>query len=124
MKAPGSQASPAALLMHDSLEERLQATLDMIPAYTWYAAPSGALTFVNERTADYLGLPKDHALRLGIDTGAAWDSHIPLLHPDDHDETRRVWLGCLRTGSAGEVRFRVRHAQGGYRWFINRAEPL
>lgn len=27
---------------------------------TWYAAPTGALTFVNERTADYLGLPKDH----------------------------------------------------------------
>jgi len=32
----------------------LQATLNVIPAYTWYAAPSGALTFVNKRTADYL----------------------------------------------------------------------
>jgi hypothetical protein len=59
----------------------------MIPAYTWYAAPAGALTFVNERCADYLGLPKDHPLRFGVETGAAWDSHIPLLHPDDHDES-------------------------------------
>lgn len=25
-------------------EEQLQATLNMIPAYTWYADPSGALT--------------------------------------------------------------------------------
>src|ERR1700734_2205246 len=124
MKAPGSQASPAALLMHDSLEERLQATLDMIPAYTWYAAPSGALTFVNERTADYLGLAPDHPLRRGIDTGAAWDSHIPLLHPDDADDSRRVWSECLRTGRADEVNFRVRDAEGGYRWFIGRAEPL
>jgi PAS domain-containing protein len=39
---------------------QLQATLNVIPAYTWYAAPSGGLTFVNKRTADYLGLPKDH----------------------------------------------------------------
>jgi formate hydrogenlyase transcriptional activator len=110
--------------MHDSLEGRLQATLNMIPAYTWYAAPSGALTFVSERTADYLGLTPDHPLRCGIDTGAAWDSHIPLLHPDDAEDTRRVWANCLTTGVGSEVSFRVRDGQGGYRWFIGRAEPL
>lgn len=106
------------------LEAQLQATLNMIPAYTWYAVPSGALTFVNERTADYLGLAKDHPLRFGVDTGAGWDSHIPFLHPDDHEETRRVWSICLSTGSAGEVSFRVRNAEGGYRWFLSRAEPI
>jgi PAS domain S-box-containing protein len=110
--------------MDDSLEARLKSTLNMIPAYTWYAAPPGALTFVNERCADYLGLPRDHPLRLGTETGAAWDSHIALLHPDDRDEMRRVWSTCLRTGSAGDVSFRLRNAQGGYRWFVNRAEPL
>jgi hypothetical protein len=54
------------------IEAQLQATLNVIPAYTWYALPSGALTFVNERTADYLGLPKDHPLRFGMDTGGEW----------------------------------------------------
>jgi PAS domain S-box-containing protein len=103
---------------------QLQATLNVIPAYTWYAASSGGLTFVNKRTADYLGLPQDDPLRFGIDTGAAWDAHIPFLHPDDHDETRRVWSTCLRTGEAGEVSFRVHNAQGCYRWFLSRAEPL
>src|SRR5580692_3391318 len=106
------------------LEAQLQATLNVIPAYTWYAVPSGALIFVNERAADYLGIPKDHPLRLGIDTGAAWDSHIPFLHPDDREQSRRVWATCLRTGSAGEDTFRVRNAQGGYRWRISRSEPL
>ena len=115
---------PAALVMNDSLEARLQSTLNAIPALAWYAVPSGALTFVNERSADYLGLPPDHPLRSGIDTGAAWDSHIPLLHPDDHDETRRVWSNCLKTGSAGHLNFRVRNARGSYRWFISCAEPL
>ena len=103
---------------------QLQSTLNVIPAYTWYAAPSGALTFVNKRTADYLGLPKDHPLRFGIDTGAQWDAHIPFLHPDDQEGSLKVWSTCLRTGEAGEVSFRVRNAQGGYRWFLSRSEPL
>src|SRR5690242_1229304 len=81
------------------VEPQLQATLNLIPAHTWFANASGALTFLNERGCDYLGLPKDHPLRLGIGTGAEWDSHIPLLHPDDHEESRRVWSTCLRTGS-------------------------
>jgi PAS domain S-box-containing protein len=110
--------------VHVTLEAQLQATLNIIPAYTWYAAPSGALTFVNQRCADYLGLPSDHPLRFGIDTGAAWDSHLQLLHPDDHEESRRVWSTCLRTGSAGGGSFRARSAAGAYRWFLSRVEPL
>jgi formate hydrogenlyase transcriptional activator len=109
---------------YSPLGPQLQATLNIVPAYAWYALPNGALTFVNERSADYLGLPKDHSLRSGKDTGADWDSHIPLLHPDDREETRRVWSECLRTGRSGEVSFRVRNAEGIYRWFLSRAEPV
>src|SRR5882672_2636987 len=103
---------------------QLQATLDKIPAYTWYANPTGGLTFVNTRSADYLGLASDHPLRLGAETHAAWDSHLAFVHPDDTEETRRVWSDCLKTGSAGEVSFRARNADGAYRWFLSRAEPL
>jgi PAS domain S-box-containing protein len=103
---------------------QLQATLNVIPTYAWYAAPSGGLTFVNKRTADYLGLPKDHPLRFGIDIGTPWDAHIPLLHPDDREESRKAWSTCLRTGEAAEFSQRVRNAQGDYRWFLSRAEPL
>jgi formate hydrogenlyase transcriptional activator len=110
--------------MDELLRTKLRATLNLIPAHTWYAPPSGALTFVNERCADYLGLSKDHPLRTGTVTEAAWDSHVSLLHPDDHDETRRVWSDCLNTGSAGEVSFRVRSGRGAYRWFVGRSDPL
>jgi PAS domain S-box-containing protein len=124
-----SNEEAARALIDDRREEpgsaaQLQATLNVVPAYTWYTAPSGGLTFVNKRTADYLGLVKDHPLRFGVDIGAEWDAHIPLLHPDDHEESRKVWSTCLRTGEAGELNFRVRNAQGGYRWFLSRAEPL
>jgi formate hydrogenlyase transcriptional activator len=107
-----------------SLAKQLRETLNAIPTHAWCATPSGALIFLNELAADYAGLPKDHPLRHGVDTGAPWDSHIPFLHPDDHDETRRIWSNCLKTGRGSEVNFRAVNAQGGYRWFISRAEPF
>ena len=39
-----------ALHEHSPFDAQLQATLNLVPAYAWYALPSGALTFVNERT--------------------------------------------------------------------------
>src|SRR6267378_4089715 len=113
-----------AVCMDESLKAQLQATLDMIPAFTWLAAPSGALLFVNSRCADYLGLPKDHPLRFGTVTDAAWDSHIPFLHPDDHEEMRRVGADNLRTGGTTAANCRIRDAQGHYRWFLSRVEAV
>lgn len=103
---------------------QLRATLNAIPAYTWYKLASGTLAFVNERSGDYLGLPKDHPLRRGADTDAAWDSHIFIIHPDDQEVARQTWAECLRTEAAGEASFRIRNAKGEYRWFIVRTEPL
>jgi hypothetical protein len=103
---------------------QLQAILNVLPAYTWYAAPRGALTFVNNRTADYLGVAKDHPLRLGIDVGAGWDHSFALLHPDDREDARKYWSSRLRTGEGGEHSYRVRSAHGHYRWFLTRMQPL
>jgi PAS domain-containing protein len=103
---------------------QLQAFLNVLPAYTWYSAPSGTLTFVNKRTAEYLGVPKDHSLRFGIDVGAQWDDWIPLLHPDDQEEARKYLSNCLRSGEAGEHSYRVRSAQGDYQRSLTRFEPL
>jgi C4-dicarboxylate-specific signal transduction histidine kinase len=47
-----------------------------------------------------------------------------LLHPEDQEEARKYWSNCLRTGEAGEHSYRVRSAQGDYRWFLSRFEPL
>jgi PAS domain-containing protein len=59
-----------------------------------------------------------------MDPGAASDSHLTFLHPDDQEHTSRVWSECLRTGSAIELSFRVRNGEGAYRWFLCRAEPV
>ena len=63
------------------LGAELQVALSLIPAHTWYAVLSGALTYLNERGSDYLGLPKDHPIRLGIETGAAYQ-HLMTEAPN------------------------------------------
>src|SRR5258707_6012642 len=105
--------------MDQSLGTQLQTTLNPVRAFTWYSLPSGTLTFVNHRYADYLGLATDHPLRFGVETGVAWDTHLELLHPDDHESSRKVGESILRTG-AGQTAFRVRDASGVYRWFLIR----
>src|SRR5580704_15212433 len=77
-----------------SIAAQLRAMANLIPAHVWYATPSGALVFVNSRSADYLELPEDHPLRFGIDLGGEWDSHIPFLHPDD--QPRPSWASQIR----------------------------
>jgi hypothetical protein len=37
---------------------QLQAVLNVMPAYAWYSAPSGGLTFVNKRLRITLVFPK------------------------------------------------------------------
>jgi PAS domain S-box-containing protein len=118
----GSEGKKAEV--RHSFVPQLQAILNVLPAYTWYAAPRGALTFVNTRTAEYLGIPHDHPLRCGIDVGAEWDHSFALLHPDDREEARKYWSSRLRTGESGDHSYRVRSAQGDYRWFLTRMEPL
>jgi PAS domain S-box-containing protein len=107
-----------------SFAAQLQKTLNTIPAYTWYALPSGVLTFANEGYADYLGLAADDPLRLGVEVDVPWDTHIQLVHPDDHEATLKVGEACNRTGTAGQAAFRIRNAEGEYRWFLSRLEPL
>jgi hypothetical protein len=85
--------------MKDVGRQSLQATPHLVPGHTWHANRHGTLAFVNERCADYLGLSKDDPLRFGIDVDEAWDSHIPLLHPDDQERTRTVWSSYLESGA-------------------------
>src|SRR5260221_5607992 len=101
--------------MDQSLGTQLQTTLNTIPAFTWYSLPSGTLTFVNHRYADYLGLASDHPLRFGVETGVPWDTHLQLLHPDDHVSSRTVGETILSTCAAGPTALPVSNPNHVYR---------
>jgi len=106
------------------VEANLQVTLNALPTQAWYARASGALAFVNEATADYLGLPSDHPLRFAADFEAPWDAHLIFLHPEDQPTSSRNWVEQIQTGRPRDDQFRILGADGKYRWFLTRAEPL
>jgi len=106
------------------VEANLQMTLNALPTQAWYARASGALAFVNGATADYLGLPSDHPLRFAADFEAPWNAHLVFLHPEDQPTSSRNWAEQIQTGRPRDDQFRVLGADGKYRWFLTRAEPL
>jgi PAS domain S-box-containing protein len=106
------------------VEANLQVTLNALPSQAWYARASGALAFVNGATADYLGLPSDHPLRFAVDFEARWDAYLVFLHPEDQPTSGRNWEEQIQTGRPRDHQFRILGADGKYRWFLTRAEPL
>ncbi|HEX2863287.1 MAG TPA: PAS domain-containing protein, partial [Deinococcales bacterium] len=69
----------------------------------------------NRRWLDYTGQTWDEAMGLG---GAN------ATHPDDRPEVMAAWEAAVEAHAAYELEFRLRRADGQYRWCVARAEPL
>src|ERR1700722_61757 len=106
------------------VEANLQVTPNALPTQAWYARASGALSFANGATADYLGPPSDHPLRFGADFEALWVAHLVFLPPEDQPTSSRNWAEQIQSVRPGDNQFRILGADGKYRWFLSRAEPL
>lgn len=94
--------------------ERYHAFCDALPGMTWSASADGALEYVGERWSEVRGLSADAAL------GDGW---LETLHPDDRARTVALWKTHLATGEPYNNSFRVRMADGSYRWQLVRARP-
>ena len=99
----------------ETAEERQRFLAESIPQQVWTALPNGDLDFVNQRVADYFGATRDSLL------GTGWHAFV---HPDDAARCLAQWQQSLQTGDAYEVEFRLRRADGVYRWHLARALAL
>src|SRR6267143_3405583 len=96
-------------------EDYLRLTIDTIPVLAWCTRPDGWNEFLNQRWLDYTGLT--------IEEARGWGWKI-AIHPDDLPQLLDVWQGLLASGKPGELEARLRRADGVYRWFLFRVEPL
>jgi PAS domain S-box-containing protein len=117
-------ASPSSNRALPSVETNIQVSLNALPIQAWYAHASGALAFVNQTTARYLGLPSAHPLGFAGEFEASWDTHLAFLHPDDRAPSSRNWAKILQSGKAREDQIRILGGDGKYHWFLSQAEPL
>ncbi len=112
----------AAITKVERAEERIRQSerelcliVETIPAIVATALPDGSVDFMSQSWADYTGLSIDQA------KGSGWAS---VLHPDDRDHATANVRAALATGTSFEHEVRLRHADGTYRWFLNRNFPL
>jgi PAS domain S-box-containing protein len=84
---------------------------DTIPVQVWTATPDGQLDYVNRRAEAYFGAPMDALI------GDRWQRYV---HPDDIERAGASWARSLSTGEPYEVEFRLRGADGEYRWHLAR----
>jgi PAS domain S-box-containing protein len=92
-------------------EHHLELLVETIPALVSRTTSEGSLDYVNRRVVDYLGL------ELG-------QINLRIFHPDDQYPRMRKWRRALKTREPWEDTYRMRRADGEYRWFYQRNEPL
>ena len=93
-------------------EARYRFLAEAIPVQIWTAKPDGSLDYVSQRVADYFGTTVEQVL------GEGWQN---VIHPDDLPDVVKRWTASLGTGDPYEVEFRLRSADGAYRWYLGRA---
>jgi PAS domain S-box-containing protein len=86
-----------------------------MPNHVWTSPPDGQLDWFNERVYAYSGAAA------GELDGARWAS---IVYPHDVAAAAERWAAALASGKPYETQFRLRRADGIYRWHLARAVPI
>ena len=98
-----------------SSEEKFKRMADMSPQIIWTAKPDGKVEYFNERWYDFTGYDRS----LGNES---WDT---ILHPDDAENTLKIWNHAVTTGTEYNVEYRFKDRNtNNYRWFLGKALPF
>ncbi len=93
-------------------EEQFRAFAQAVPNHVWTSDAEGMLDWFNDRVLEYSG--KSFAEL----EGRRW---ADMVHPDDLPAALADWTEALAEGETYEAEFRLRAADGSYRWHIARA---
>lgn len=96
-------------------EERLRFITNTIPQIVWTTDSHGAIDYINQRWADYTGLPPEQAMDYG------WQD---VIHPEDLPRVQQFWSKACDIAPVYEVEYRVRQSDGTFRWHLVKGLPL
>lgn len=105
----------AALQQVEKERERFEFMAESMPQKIFTASPAGESLYLNKLWMDFTGLPFEQIRDWG------WEQFI---HPDDLEESLRVWGHSIETGEPLQLTNRFRRADGVYRWHLNRARAM
>ena len=98
----------------DAEQQRTRFILQSLPVLVWTATPDGQRDYFNPRWLDFTGQ------ELASQLGEGW---LAGLHPDDQQRVHEQWRQSVAAGTPYQVEYRLRRADGEYRWVLSRATP-
>lgn len=104
---PSTGVAPAAA--------HFQAMAECSPVLLWTFRPDGGIERVNPRVIEYAGIGEAELRDLG------WHGSV---HPQDLPYGIQRWKAAIAKGEPFEVQFRLRRADGAYRWHLIAARPV
>jgi PAS domain S-box-containing protein len=103
-------------------ERELSQLVNIVPSLLWGLSPDGEPVFFNKRMIEFFGLDVGDYDRAGMSGLAA--AIAALVHPDDAARLGEVLNHSFVTGESFSLNYRLRRADGVYRWMSGRGEPL
>ena len=108
-------AREAADLAVRESEMQFHALAESIPQLAWITDAAGSIFWYNQRWFDYTNTTLEQM------RGRGWRT---VHHPDEVERVVKHYDHCMATGQVWEDTFPLRGADGTYRWFLSRAEPI
>ena len=96
-------------------ERQFRDFADAMPQLAWIAHSDGFIFWYNRRWYDYTGTTPAQM------EGWGWQS---VHHPDELPRVLERWKGSIATGVPFEMTFPLRGADGRFRWFLTRVNPI
>jgi formate hydrogenlyase transcriptional activator len=95
-------------------EQSFRLIVDSIPGLVDTLTAEGDLEFVSQQCLDYFGMTFDEL--------KGWTTS-DIVHPDDLSRVLATWRRSFESGHPYNSEYRIRRADGVYRWFQVRALP-
>ncbi len=95
--------------------QELDAIVQTAPDIIFSRQPDGGRQYISSRFYEYTGAEPGSAVGFG------W---LEYVHPEDRESSLAQWMRCVESGEEYESEYRLRGADGEYRWFRARAVPL
>ncbi len=96
-------------------ELRFRTLANALPQVIWTNDTDGNANYFNQGWYEYTGLTYEQS------HGPGWQA---VAHPDDLPASREKWDYALEAGIVFETEYRLRRADGEYRWHLGRNVPL
>ncbi|WP_114947227.1 PAS domain-containing sensor histidine kinase [Microvirga calopogonii] len=95
-------------------EARFRNLADNAPVMVWVTEPDGRGSYLSRSWYEFTGQTPETGLGFG------W---LDAVHPEDRDESGRVFQEANAKQQAFRLEYRLRRADGTYRWAIDAAAP-